>query len=71
MKKKGSFAWFPNSLPELWSLSYLKKVYFLQFFADLSKKSKSIKTIYNNLHNLLKIVKIYFDVVPPLFHSGL
>ena len=42
----GSFAWFPNSLPELWSLNYLKKVYFLQFCADLSKKSKSIKTIY-------------------------
>ena len=42
----GSFAWFANSLPELWSLNYLKKVYFLQFCADLSKKSKSIKTIY-------------------------
>ena len=45
MKKMGSFAWFPNSLPELWSLNYLKKVYFLQFCADLSKKSKSIKKI--------------------------
>ena len=46
MKKMGSLALFPYSLPELWSLNRLKKCIFLQFRADFSKKSKSIKTIY-------------------------
>ena len=41
----GSFVKFRCSIPELWSLSCLK-LHFLQFCADLSKKSTSIKAIY-------------------------
>ena len=33
-------------LPELWSVNCQKKLYFLQFCAELSKKSKSNKAIY-------------------------
>ena len=36
---------FHCSLPDLWSLNCLKK-YFLQFCAELGKKSKSIEAIY-------------------------
>ena len=46
MKKMGLFVHFPCLLPDLWSLKLSKKVHFLKFFADLSKKSKSIKAIY-------------------------
>ena len=45
MKKMESLVEFPCCLSELWSLNCLKSA-FLQFFADLSKKSKSIKAIY-------------------------
>ena len=40
------FIHFPCLLPDLWSLKLSKKVHFLKFCADLSKKSKSIKAIY-------------------------
>ena len=46
MKKMGLFVHFPCLLPNLWSLKLSKKVHFLKFCADLSKKSKSIKAIY-------------------------
>ena len=47
MKKKGSFASFPYFTPELW-LHYIvqKSTFSLQFCADLSKKSRSVKAIY-------------------------
>ena len=44
MKKMGSFLQFLCSLPELCSLNYQKS--FLQFCAELSKKSKSVEAIY-------------------------
>ena len=44
MKKLESFLEFLCSLPELCSLNYQKR--FLQFCAELSMKSKSIKAIY-------------------------
>ena len=37
---------FPCSLPELRSLTCLKRGFFWQFCADVSNKSKSIKAIY-------------------------
>ena len=40
------FIHFPCLLPDLWSLKLSKKVHFLKFRADLSKKSKSVKAIY-------------------------
>ena len=40
------FFQFPCSIPEIWPLNFLKKSIFCNFFADLSKKSKSFKTIY-------------------------
>ena len=46
MKKMGLFVLSPCSLPELWYLNFLKKCIFLQYYADLCKKSKSIKAIY-------------------------
>ena len=46
MKKMGSFLWFLCFLPKLWSLNCLKKVHFLQFCTDFSKKYMSIKAIY-------------------------
>ena len=45
-KKMFFFVHFPCLLPDLWSLKLSKKVHFLKFCADLSKKSKSIKAIY-------------------------
>ena len=45
-KKIELFVHFPCLLPDLWSLKLSKKVHFLKFCADLSKKSKSIKAIY-------------------------
>ena len=45
-EKMGSFVQFPCSHPELWSINSLKKCIFLQFCADISKKSRSIKAIY-------------------------
>ena len=41
-----SFIWFSCLLPELWSLSRQKIVSFLQFFADVTKKSKAVIAIY-------------------------
>ena len=46
MKKMELFMHFPCLLPDLWSLKLSKKVDFLRFCADLSKKSKSVKAIY-------------------------
>ena len=46
MKKMELFIHFPCLLPDLWSLKLSKKVHFLKFRADLSKKSKSVKAIY-------------------------
>ena len=46
MKKMELFIHFPCLLPDLWSLKLSKKVHFLRFSADLSKKSKSVKEIY-------------------------
>ena len=40
------FMHFPCLLPDLWPLKLSKKVDFLRFCADLSKKSKSVKAIY-------------------------
>ena len=45
MKKMELFMHFPCLLPDLWSLKLSKKVDFLRFCADLSKKSKSVKAI--------------------------
>ena len=45
-EKMGSFVQYPCFLPELWSLNCLKKYIFLQFCANLSKKSKTIKAVY-------------------------
>ena len=47
-EKMGSFVQFPCSLPGFRSLNCQKKVHFLQFCADLSKKPKSVKAIYIN-----------------------
>ena len=46
MKKMELFMHFSCLLPDLWSLKLSKKVDFLRFCADLSKKSKSVKAIY-------------------------
>ena len=46
MKKMELFIHFPCLPPDLWSLNMSKKVHFLRFCADLSKKSKSVKEIY-------------------------
>ena len=46
MKKMAQFVYFPCTLPGLLFLIFSSKVYFLQFCADLSKKSKSVKVIY-------------------------
>ena len=45
-EKMGSFIYFPCFPPELWSVNCQKKVHFLQFCADLNKKSKSVEAIY-------------------------
>ena len=45
-EKMGSFFEFPCLPPELWSLHCPKKCIFLQFYAYLSKKQKSVKIIY-------------------------
>ena len=44
--KMGLFVHFSCLLPDLWSLKLSKKVHFLKFCADPSKKSKSIKAMY-------------------------
>ena len=46
MKKMELFIHFPCLPSDLWSLKLSKKVHFLRFCADLSKKSKSAKEIY-------------------------
>ena len=45
-KKMGLLVHFPCLLPDLWSIKLSKKVHFLKFCADLSKKSQSLKVIY-------------------------
>ena len=40
------FIHFPCLPSDLWSLKLSKKVHFLRFCADLSKKSKPVKAIY-------------------------
>ena len=45
LKKMVQFVQFPCFLSDLWSFD-CKKVYFLQFWADLNKKPKSVKAIY-------------------------
>ena len=42
----GSFAWFSCLLPENMVIKLSKTVSFLQFFADVSKKSKTATAIY-------------------------
>ena len=46
MKKMGLFVHFPCLRPDLWYFKLSKKVHFLKFCADLSKKSKFVKAIY-------------------------
>ena len=45
-EKMESIVKFPCSFPELWSLNCLRKCIFLKFYAEFSKKCKSIKAIY-------------------------
>ena len=42
----GDLSIFYVFFPDLWFLNCLKKCIFLQFYADLSRKSTSIKAIY-------------------------
>ena len=46
MKKMGLLVSFSYFILELWSLNYQKLLFFLQFFADVSKKFKAAVAIY-------------------------
>ena len=54
--KKNEVICLVAMFPELWSLIYPKKMYFLQFCADLSKKLKPVQPIY-----ILKVLTTLFQ----------